>query len=162
MQLEFISTSPQQTAETGKKLSKLLKGGDVLLFSGELGGGKTTFISGQARGLGIPENLSSPSFTILNEYGVGKFKLIHIDLYRLDSLAEFENIGLDDYIYNDRCIVCVEWGEKVREYIKKEYLLLDFGYVLGEDSIDKRKIIFRSSGPLWEPRIKILENRLKR
>ena len=163
MQIEFISRSPQHTFKAGKKFSKFVNGGDILLFSGELGGGKTTFISGLANGLEISENLSSPSFTILNEYEfkTGKLKLIHIDLYRLDGIGEFENIGLDDYIYDSNCIVCIEWGEKVRGYIKKEYLMLNFEYILDDNGINKRKIVLKSCDPLWERRCRELERVLK-
>ena len=162
MKLELISESPQQTFEAGRKLSRFLKGGDVLLFSGELGGGKTTFITGLAEGLKIPENLSSPSFTILNEYRTGKFRLIHVDLYRLDGLVEFDNIGLDEYIYDDNCIICIEWGEKVKEFLKKDFLILDFQYILDENSIDKRKISISTGSPTWEKRLKMFEKMLKK
>ena len=161
MHIEFISGSPLQTFEAGKSLSRLLKGGDILLLSGELGGGKTTFISGLADGLGISENLSSPSFTILNEYWTGKLKLIHVDLYRLDGLVEFENIGLDEYIYDERSVVCIEWGEKAKDFIKKQFLMLDFKYILDNGSINKRKIMLESSSTLWGKRLKKLKYILK-
>jgi len=153
MRIELISESPVKTFNTGKKLSRLLEGGDILLFSGELGGGKTTFISGLAAGLGIDREISSPSFTILNQYDAGKLKLIHIDLYRLDGLVEFENIGIDEYIYDDSCIICIEWGEKVRDFLKKDYLMLDFEYVLDDDSMDKRKIVLAADSPEWEKKL---------
>ena len=86
MHMELISGSSQATIDLGKKFSRILRGGDIIIFSGELGGGKTTFISGLAEGLGIKESLSSPSFTILNQYNAGKLKLIHIDFYRLDGI----------------------------------------------------------------------------
>ncbi len=96
MNLKILSKSSQATIDLGKKFSKILRGGDIILFSGELGGGKTTFISGLADGLGIKENLSSPSFTILNQYMEGKIRLVHIDFYRLDGVDEFDNIGIDE------------------------------------------------------------------
>ena len=157
MQIQYISQSPEETFKAGEKLSRLVKGTDILRFSGELGGGKTTFISGLANGLKISRNLSSPSFTILNEYRSGKLKLIHIDLYRIDDAEEFENIGLDEYVYDDNCIVCIEWGEKVKDHVKREFLSLDFQYILDDDSMYKRKITLESHGPLWEKRLKKIE-----
>jgi tRNA threonylcarbamoyladenosine biosynthesis protein TsaE len=162
MQIEFISGSPEYTFNTGKKLASLLKPGDLLLFSGELGGGKTTFISGLAEGLGVAGDLSSPSFTILNQYDAGGLKLIHIDLYRLDGLVEFENIGLDEYIYDKTYISCIEWGDKARDFVKKDFLLLDFEYILDDDSIEKRKIMIKAESPEWEKRLKQIEKVLNK
>ena len=162
MNIELISGSPGDTFGAGKKLSGFLKGGDVLLFSGELGGGKTTFISGVAAGLKVPRDLSSPSFTILNQYNAGKLELIHIDLYRLDGLEEFENIGLDQYIYDDRCIICIEWGEKVKDFIKKEFLILDLEYIMDHDSMNKRKIVIEAHGPEWKKRLDKIVRVLKK
>jgi tRNA threonylcarbamoyladenosine biosynthesis protein TsaE len=161
MEIEFISESPGFTFDAGEKLAGFLKPGDLLLFSGELGGGKTTFISGLAKGLGVAGDLSSPSFTILNQYDAGNLRLIHIDLYRLDGLVEFENIGLDEYIYDKRCISCIEWGEKAEDFVKKDYLMLGFEYILEEDSIDKRKIKLRAESPEWEKRLKQIAKVLK-
>ncbi len=161
MEIEFISGSPGFTFDIGKKLAGLLKAGDLLLFSGELGGGKTTFISGLAQGLGVAGDLSSPSFTIMNQYDAGRLKLIHIDLYRLDGLVEFENIGLDEYIYDRRCIICIEWGEKAKDFVRKDYLMLDFEYILDDDSIDKRKIKIKAESPEWNKRLKKIEKALK-
>ena len=162
MEIGFISGSPAHTSEVGKRLSSFLKSGDLLLFSGELGGGKTTFISGLAKGLKVSGDLSSPSFTILNQYKAGRLRFIHVDLYRLDGLVEFENIGLDEYIYDEKCIICIEWGEKAKDFIKKDYLMLDFQYILDENSIEKRKIIFKAESPGWEKRLKQIEEVLKK
>jgi tRNA threonylcarbamoyladenosine biosynthesis protein TsaE len=154
MKIEFTSGSPACTFEAGKKLAGFLKPGDLLLFSGELGGGKTTFISGLAEGIGVCGVLSSPSFTILNQYDAGKIKLVHMDLYRLDGLVEFDNIGLDEYIYDKKCISCIEWGDKVKDFIKKDYLMLDFEYILDDDSIERRKIRLKAESPEWKRRLK--------
>ena len=163
MHLEILSKSSQVTTDLGKKFSKILQGGDIIIFFGELGGGKTTFISGLADGLGIKENLSSPSFTIINEYDAGKLKLIHIDFYRLDGVDEFDNIGLDDHIYDDSAVLCIEWGEKIRQYIKKDYLNISFNYITAdEESINKRIIRFDSSNSYWDKKLNILKKILAR
>ena len=154
MLLEVLSKSSQATINLGRKFSKILRGGDIVIFSGELGGGKTTFISGLAEGLGIKENLSSPSFTILNQYDAGKIKLIHIDFYRLDGIDEFDNIGLDDHIYDDSKILCIEWGEKIKQYIKRDYLNIGFNYIIeDEDTINRRIIRFNSSTKYWDKKL---------
>ena len=154
MQIEILSTSPGHTSKIGRMLAEVMIGGDILLFSGELGGGKTTFISGLARGLDIADAISSPSFTILNEYRTGRLKLVHIDLYRLDGIDEFENIGIDEYIYSSSNIVCIEWGEKVRDFIDRDYLVLDFKYQVDDDGINKRKIVFKSSDSYWNNKLR--------
>ena len=163
MHLEILSKSSQVTTDLGKNFSKILQGGDIIIFSGELGGGKTTFISGLAGGLGIKENLSSPSFTIINEYDAGKLKLVHIDFYRLDGVDEFDNIGLDDHIYDDSAVLCIEWGEKIRQYIKKDYLNISFNYITAdEESINKRIIRFNSSSNYWDKKLNVLKKILAR
>ena len=163
MHLEILSKSSQVTMDLGKKFSKILQGGDIIIFSGELGGGKTTFISGLADGLGIKENLSSPSFTIIKEYDAGKLKLVHIDFYRLDGVDEFDNIGLDDHVYDDSAVLCIEWGEKIRQYIKKDLLNISFNYITtDEESMNKRIIRFDSSNNYWDKKLNILKKILAR
>ena len=155
MRIDIISNSSIFTKNLGKKLSRVISKGDIILFSGELGGGKTTFISGIAEGFGLKGNLSSPSFTILNEYSIDNLrKFIHADLYRLENTGEINGIGLDDYLYDDISIVCVEWGEKIKDYIKKEYLEINLSYLIDKSSIStKRKIIFNSSSQYWDLRL---------
>ena len=154
MLLEVLSKSSQATIDLGRKFSKILGGGDIIIFSGELGGGKTTFISGLAAGLGIKENLSSPSFTILNQYNAGKIKLVHIDFYRIDGVDEFDNIGLDDHIYDDSSILCIEWGEKIKQYIKRDCLNISFNYIIEDEyTINRRIIRFNSSSKYWDKKL---------
>lgn len=163
MRIEIISNSSIFTKNLGKKLSRVISKGDIVLFSGELGGGKTTFISGIAEGFDLKENLSSPSFTILNEYSIGNWrKFVHADLYRLENTGEINGIGLDDYLYDDISIVCIEWGDKIKDYIEKEYLEINLSYLIDKSNIPtKRKIIFNSSSQYWDLRLarfkKILE-----
>lgn len=158
MRFEIISNSPIFTRNLGKTFSAILSKGNVILFTGELGGGKTTFISGLAEGFGLGENLSSPSFTLLNEYRIDNSrKFIHADLYRLESVGEINGIGLDDYFYDGISIICVEWGDKIRNCIEKEYLEINLSYLI--DKMDKdnsgtrRKIIFNSTGHYWDSKL---------
>ena len=110
---EYYSTSEQETEELGRRLAETLKGGAVVAMYGDLGAGKTAFVRGMARGLGLNCRVSSPTFTIVNEY-LGERELIHFDMYRLSGADELFDIGWEDYL--SRGAVCaVEWSEKVED-----------------------------------------------
>lgn len=102
--------SPEATAEAGRALAGRLRPGDVVGLYGDLGAGKTCFVTGLAAGLGCLHAVSSPTFTLVNEYP-GPVPLYHFDLYRLDSPAELEDIGCDEYFY-DQGVSVIEWAEK--------------------------------------------------
>ena len=109
--MEIITNSEAETINEGKKLAQLLKPGAVVALFGNMGAGKTVFTRGLADGLGIKMNVSSPTFTIVNEY-LGQTPLFHFDMYRLENENELYDIGWDDYL--ERNGVCVvEWSEKV-------------------------------------------------
>jgi len=151
MNLEIISVSASFTARLGNEFSPFLDFGDIIILTGDLGGGKTTFIGGIASGLGIKEAISSPSFTLINEYGLDGKKFIHADLYRLEGLRDISGIGIDDYLYDDNNIVCIEWGDKLWGYLSKDYLNIDFNYAW--DSQERRKIIFKSANKYWDRKL---------
>ena len=110
---EFISHSQLETEELGRKLAEKLPGGSVVAMYGDLGAGKTAFVRGMARGMGLSCRVSSPTFTIVNEY-LGQRELIHFDMYRLSSADELFDIGWEDYL--SRNAVCaVEWSENVQD-----------------------------------------------
>ena len=112
--MEFITHSPAETESVGYALGKALPSGTVLAYEGDLGAGKTAFTRGLARGLGCTEPVTSPTYTIVNEYLTGRMPLFHFDMYRLRSADDLWDIGWDDYL--DRGGVCaVEWSENVRE-----------------------------------------------
>ena len=112
--MEFITNSPEQTEQVGAALSKVLTAGTVLAYEGDLGAGKTAFTRGLARGLGAGDMVTSPTYTIVNEYLSGRLPLFHFDMYRLASADDLWDIGWDDYL--DRGGVCaVEWSENVEE-----------------------------------------------
>jgi tRNA threonylcarbamoyladenosine biosynthesis protein TsaE len=164
MQLVIISNSADFTKDLGKKLSRFLAKGSIILFTGELGGGKTTFISGIAAGLGLKEDLSSPSFTILNEYHIdGRLKFVHVDLYRLENIDDINGIGLEDYIYDGFSIICVEWGDRIKDHIKKEFLEIDIRYLIDSTNIStNRKITFKSSGSYWDAELSRFKKIMKK
>ena len=112
--MEFITNSPAETETVGCALGKVLAPGTVLAYEGDLGAGKTAFTRGLARGLGCTEQVTSPTYTIVNEYLSGRLPLFHFDMYRLRSAEDLWDIGWDDYL--ERGGICaVEWSENVRE-----------------------------------------------
>ena len=111
--LEYVTKSESETEAVGEKLTERLPGGSVVALYGGLGAGKTAFVRGMARGLGLSARVSSPTFTIVNEY-LGPRELIHFDMYRLSGADELFEIGWEDYL--SRGAVCaVEWSEKVED-----------------------------------------------
>ena len=112
--MEFITHSPEETEAIGERLAEKLHPGTVLAYRGDLGAGKTAFTRGLCRGLGCRETVTSPTFTIVNEYLGGRLPLFHFDMYRLASDDDLWDIGWEDYL--DRQGVCaVEWSENVPE-----------------------------------------------
>ena len=112
--MQFLSHSTQETEAIGEELAQKLRGGDVLAFTGSLGMGKTAFTRGLARGLGCRGRVTSPTFTIVNEYEGGRLPLFHFDMYRLGSADELFDIGWEDYL-NRGGVCAVEWSENVAE-----------------------------------------------
>ena len=112
--MEFITNSPQETEAVGARLAEQLKPGTVIAYKGDLGAGKTAFTRGLARGLGINDPVTSPTYTIVNEYLDGRLPLFHFDMYRLHCADDLFDIGWDDYL--ERGGICaVEWSENVAE-----------------------------------------------
>ena len=110
--MEYITNSPAQTEAVGAALAAVLQPGAVIAYRGDLGAGKTAFTRGLARGLGVKESVTSPTYTIVNEYLSGSMPLFHFDMYRLGSEDELFDIGWEDYL--ERGGVCaVEWSENV-------------------------------------------------
>ena len=108
----FETTSPGETQALAESLSAELQAGSVLLLSGDLGAGKTCFCAGLARGLGSTQEVSSPTFTLINEYKGGRLPLFHIDLYRLQGQKAMEGLGLDEY-FDGPGVSVVEWPERL-------------------------------------------------
>ena len=115
--MEFITHSPAETEAVGVALAKTLAPGAVIAYRGDLGAGKTAFTRGLARGLGYAEPVTSPTYTIVNEYLGGRMPLFHFDMYRLRSADDLWDIGWDDYL--ERGGVCaVEWSENVDQALE--------------------------------------------
>ena len=112
--MEFITNAPVETEAVGEQLAKILRPGMVIAYCGDLGAGKTAFTRGLARGLGCTDMVTSPTYTIVNEYLSGRMPLFHFDMYRLASADDLWDIGWEDYL--DRGGVCaVEWSENVTD-----------------------------------------------
>ena len=112
--MEFITNSPEETEAIGVRLAAVLTPGTVIAYEGDLGAGKTAFTRGLAKGLGAKEQVTSPTYTIVNEYISGRMPLFHFDMYRLASSDDLWDIGWEDYL--ERGGVCaVEWSENVRD-----------------------------------------------
>jgi len=124
---EIIAQSPGETQALAMKLAKTLRPGAVLALHGELGSGKTCFVQGLAKALGVKEMVNSPTFTIINEYR-GLMRLCHIDLYRIKSESELLNLGLVDLLEDDK-IKTIEWPEIAVRYLPEDTLHVYFEYV---------------------------------
>ena len=112
--MQFITHSAEETEALGERLAQTLTGGEIVAYFGELGAGKTAFTRGLARGLGISMRVTSPTYTIVNEYSGGRLPLFHFDMYRLGSSEELFDIGWEDYLARGG-VVAVEWSENVTD-----------------------------------------------
>jgi tRNA threonylcarbamoyladenosine biosynthesis protein TsaE len=108
----FISHSPAETESLGERWGRAAQLGLVIGLSGDLGAGKTQFVKGLARGLGITARVHSPTFTLVNEYGGGRLRLFHLDLYRLETRGQMVSAGLEEFLQPDGVTV-IEWAEKM-------------------------------------------------
>ena len=114
------STSFKQTEKIGESFSKTLKGTEIIAFNGDLGAGKTTFVRGMAKGLNILDNVSSPTFALVNEYK-GNFNVYHFDMYRINNEDELLEIGWEDYL--DRGgVIAVEWSENIEKFLNEKLI----------------------------------------
>ena len=115
--MEFITNSPEETEAVGAALGAVLTPGTVLAYTGDLGAGKTAFTRGLARGLGAGDRVTSPTYTIVNEYLSGRLPLFHFDMYRLESSEDLWDIGWEDYL--ERGGICaVEWSENIDDALE--------------------------------------------
>jgi tRNA threonylcarbamoyladenosine biosynthesis protein TsaE len=127
-QISAVSHSPEETADWGRKLGRLLRAGDVVALIGELGAGKTALAQGIARGLGVPEEtyIASPTFTLINEYR-GRIPLYHLDFYRLDDPSDCANLGLEEYL-GGAGVALIEWADKMAALLPGDHLAIRLAY----------------------------------
>ncbi|WP_432662724.1 tRNA (adenosine(37)-N6)-threonylcarbamoyltransferase complex ATPase subunit type 1 TsaE [Wukongibacter baidiensis] len=150
---KIICRNEQETKEIGYKLGKLLRSGDMVCLTGDLGAGKTTISKSIAKGLDVDEDVTSPTFTIINEYD-GRLPVYHFDVYRILDMEEMYDIGYEEYFYgNGVCLV--EWASQIRELIPDEHLWVEIKY--GEE-INSREFHFKATTEHYE---RIVEELIK-
>ena len=123
--MERIVKSLEETQALASEFSKMLKGGEVIILNGDLGAGKTTFTKALGKCLGITENITSPTFTLMNIYKTGKLFLYHFDMYRIEDESEANELGLSEF-FNDKKAICViEWAENIKTLLPKDLIVID-------------------------------------
>ena len=132
--MEKISSSPENTELIGISFSKQINSGDIIAINGDLGAGKTTFIKGVLQGLGYKGNVSSPTYTLVNEYDA-KYKIIHIDCYREKLINRWLDIGIVDYLNSDN-VVFIEWANYINSILPEDVITVNIEHL----SESKRKI----------------------
>lgn len=137
---EFISYSEQDTIDFAQKIATKLNKNDIITLSGDLGAGKTKFTEGILKYFDLQQEISSPTFTIVNKYEKNNIIIYHLDLYRLNNIEEFLNIGGEEYLNNGICII--EWAEIIQNILPKDHIRIEFSKNSNNDNM--RKIIIHS------------------
>ena len=161
-ELRLEARTPDATRGIGESIAGLLRAGDAVVLTGELGAGKTTLVQGVARGLGVDDHVASPTFTLVKEYR-GRLDLAHVDVYRLRRMQDVVDLGLDELVA-DGAVLLVEWGDAVEELIGDDRLTIELTTVdlPGDPSGDScgdlargdetRRIALRPDGASWVER----------
>lgn len=142
----FNSKSENDTLNFAKKFASKLNKKDVIVLSGDLGSGKTKFTEGILSFFGLENEISSPTFTIVNEYSKDDIKIYHFDVYRLEDSSEFYEIGGDEYYENGICII--EWGEIIEDALPNDYIKIDFSRNLDDEN--SRTLNIQSIGSKYD------------
>ena len=150
--LKLITKSVEETLEIGEQLGKLLNKGNIVCLSGDLGAGKTAFTKGIAKGMGVFDYVTSPTYTIINEYE-GRLPLYHFDVYRLNNVEEMYELGYEEYFFGDGVVV-LEWADIVRDIIPGERLWITILNTKGDNS---REIIMEPTGEAYNNIVKGIE-----
>jgi tRNA threonylcarbamoyladenosine biosynthesis protein TsaE len=147
-QIVLQTHSADESRRLAQDLAPLLVPGDVLVLAGDLGAGKTTFVQGLAKGLGILERVTSPTFILMKEYPGGRFPLMHLDVYRLGKVQEVIDLGIDEYL-DPSYVVAVEWGDMVEPLLPQEHLKVEITHNGG----DARTVTLVGKGSHWQARM---------
>jgi tRNA threonylcarbamoyladenosine biosynthesis protein TsaE len=149
--ISALTKSVDDTRALAAEVAPLLRAGDLLVLAGDLGSGKTAFVQGLARGLGVTEAVTSPAFVLVRTYP-GRLPLVHVDVYRLDHLQEVVDLGLPELV-DEEGVAAIEWGDVVLPTLPADFLevRLDQG-----DNDDDRTIAFEAVGPSWASRMAAL------
>lgn len=139
--MKITTHSPEETIDAAKKLGSMLHAGDIIAYQGGLGAGKTTFTRGLAIGLGLGDNVFSPTFSLVNEYKGKNISLYHFDMYRIGGEDDLESTGFYDYPFEDN-IVAVEWSENIADFLPENTIYITISRI--DD--DTREIIIENGG----------------
>lgn len=142
------TTSVEETRELAESLASLARAGDVVVLAGDMGAGKTAFAQGYARGLGVEDRVTSPTFTLVHVYE-GRLTIHHLDVYRLDSIGEALDLGLPEML-DDGGVVLVEWGDAILPVLPHDHLEVRLTFGAGDDD---RRLVLRPVGSAWAPRV---------
>jgi tRNA threonylcarbamoyladenosine biosynthesis protein TsaE len=154
--VELRAATAEDTRAVGEALAPLLRLHDVVVLTGDLGAGKTTFVQGVARGLGATEHVASPTFTLVREYVSGRLPVAHVDVYRLERVQDVVDLALEE-LEGGACVLLVEWGDAIEELLPEDRLRVE---LTGEDPSGQdevRRIAFSGEGPTWADRAHDLE-----
>jgi len=153
--LQAYVNSPQEMQTFGAALGALLLAGDVLALNGDLGAGKTCLVQGIARGLDVTDAVTSPTFVLMRQYA-GRIPLVHVDVYRLASLSDINDLG-DDVLAGD-CVTAIEWGEAVRPVLGDTFLDIEIVITPDDDVTERRVVTVTGHGDMWAKRHDALAN----
>ena len=142
--MEYNSFSPEDTFKIAWELGNKVNAGDVICLIGDLGVGKTLFSQGVAKGLGIEENVNSPTFTIVQEYDDGRIPLYHFDVYRIEDSEEMEEVGFNDLIYGEG-VCLIEWANLISDILPEHYINVTIEKDLNK-GFDYRCIVIEENG----------------
>ena len=160
------TSSPQDTQALAAALSVEMRVGDLIVLAGDLGAGKTCFTQGMGAGLGITERMTSPTFTLINRYEHGRIELNHLDVYRLDDIAETLDLDLPELL--EVGLTVIEWGEEITEVLPVDHLTIRLRYPdidgaeATESADDDRIIEIDAGGPAWDARLPALAAAVER
>jgi tRNA threonylcarbamoyladenosine biosynthesis protein TsaE len=146
--IDLVTKEPNETKSVGDALAAFLRRGDVVSLTGDLGAGKTTFVQGVARGLGVQEPVLSPTFTLVREY-TGSLPVYHLDVYRLDRIQDVLDLGFEE-ILDRGGVVFIEWGDAIEALLPTSHLQVELTLFDGDDS--RRRLEFAGEGPEWAAR----------
>jgi len=153
--MKLYSDSPEKTITIGRELGKYLDPGDVVCLEGRLGAGKTHFAKGVALGLGVEDHVTSPTFTLINEYE-GRLPFYHVDAYRLEDEEEAYELGLEEYLYGNG-VTLIEWPDRIKPVLPAEYLTVALTFA--ETDSESRELEIAAKGERYAKLIEELNER---
>ena len=156
--IDLATKTPDDTRELAAELAGLAVAGDIVLLCGDLGAGKTVFVQGFGRALGVTEVITSPTFTLVRTYTGGRLRLLHADVFRLDLTEEIADLGLPELI-DDEAVALVEWGDKAEPVLPADFLEIRITYT---DADDERRLRLRAVGRSWSARHNAMRRALER